>query len=146
MLDNPRHERFAQELAKGKTADEAYQIAGYKPNRGNASTLKAKQNIEARVSEILNRGAERAECTVASIIDELEEARSLANRIEQPSPMVAASMGKAKVAGLLVDKTEHTGKDGGPIEHSDASPRELARAMMSFLYENVKEREAEIEK
>lgn len=30
-LDNPRHERFAQELAKGKTADEAYQTAGLMP-------------------------------------------------------------------------------------------------------------------
>lgn len=138
ILDNPRHERFAQALAKGKTSDEAYQLAGYAPNRGNASTLKAKQNIEARVSELLNRGAERAECTVASIINELEEARTLARGIEQPSPMVAASMGKAKVAGLLVEKTEHTGKDGGPIETASANPRELARAVLSML------REAEI--
>jgi len=30
-LGNPRHERFAQELAKGKTADEAYEIAGLMP-------------------------------------------------------------------------------------------------------------------
>jgi phage terminase small subunit len=33
VLSNPKHERFAQELAKGKTADEAYQLAGCKPNR-----------------------------------------------------------------------------------------------------------------
>ena len=29
-LQNPRHERFAQELAAGKTADAAYVLAGYK--------------------------------------------------------------------------------------------------------------------
>jgi phage terminase small subunit len=133
VLANPRHERFAQELAKGKTADEAYQLAGYAPNRGNASTLKANQSVEARVTEILNRGAVRAECTVASIIEELEEARGLAKEIQQPSPMVAASMGKAKVAGLLVDKSEHTGKDGGPVEIAPTNPRELARAVLSML-------------
>lgn len=27
-LSNPKHERFAQELAKGKTATEAYVVAG----------------------------------------------------------------------------------------------------------------------
>ena len=53
VLDNQRHERFAQELAKGKTADEAYQLAGYKPNRGNATTPKANQSIAARVAELL---------------------------------------------------------------------------------------------
>ena len=29
-LRNPRHERFAQELATGKTADAAYVLAGYR--------------------------------------------------------------------------------------------------------------------
>ena len=31
LLDNPKHEIFAQELAKGTTADEAYARAGYAP-------------------------------------------------------------------------------------------------------------------
>lgn len=31
VLDNAKHERFAQELAKGKTADEAYKEAGLCP-------------------------------------------------------------------------------------------------------------------
>ncbi|MDI4239580.1 hypothetical protein OZ411_43140 [Bradyrhizobium sp. Arg237L] len=37
VLTNTKQERFAQELAKGKIADEAYQLAGCKPNRGNAT-------------------------------------------------------------------------------------------------------------
>lgn len=49
VLPNQRHEAFAQALAKGKTADEAYALAGFKPNRGNAATLKAKQSILDRV-------------------------------------------------------------------------------------------------
>jgi phage terminase small subunit len=37
ILENPKHERLAQEHAKGKAADEAYQLAGYTENRGNAA-------------------------------------------------------------------------------------------------------------
>ncbi|MBN7759491.1 terminase small subunit [Nitratireductor aquimarinus] len=51
-LPNPRHEAFAQGLAKGLSADEAYQKAGYSPNRGNATRLKANESIRARVDEI----------------------------------------------------------------------------------------------
>jgi phage terminase small subunit len=71
VLDNARHERFAQELALGKTADEAYVLAGFKANRGNATTLKAKQSIQERVAEILQRGAERAEITEEMVLREL---------------------------------------------------------------------------
>jgi hypothetical protein len=52
VLQDPKHEAFAQALARGQTADKAYVEAGYKPNRGNASTLKAKQSIQARVTEV----------------------------------------------------------------------------------------------
>jgi hypothetical protein len=37
LLDNPKHERFAQELAKGKSATEAYKEAGYS---GSSDTLR----------------------------------------------------------------------------------------------------------
>lgn len=71
VLKNSRHELFAQALAKGNTADEAYQVAGFQPNRGNASTLKAKQSIKDRVNEILGRAAERAEITQERVLREL---------------------------------------------------------------------------
>jgi phage terminase small subunit len=121
VLPNAKHERFAQELAKGKTQAEAYQAAGYKPSEPNASRLKSNDKVAARVAELQERGAIRAEVTVASIIAELEEAREVARQGAQPGPMVSASMGKAKVAGILVDRTEHTGKDGGPIQTEEVS-------------------------
>lgn len=67
-LSNPKHERFAQELAKGKTADEAYVLAGYKRNRGNASTLKQDQSILERVSALLaERESIHAQATTDAI-------------------------------------------------------------------------------
>lgn len=55
VLPNPKHERFAQELAKGKTADEAYSFAGYRENHGNAGSLRRQQHISIRVAELLTR-------------------------------------------------------------------------------------------
>jgi hypothetical protein len=42
----------AQALAQGKTANAAYEHAGYKPNRHNASRLKTNETIKARILEL----------------------------------------------------------------------------------------------
>lgn len=55
VLKNAKHERFAQGLASGKTADEAYAAAGFKADRGNASRLQQRDSIRQRVSEVLKR-------------------------------------------------------------------------------------------
>lgn len=67
----PRHEAFAQGLAKGMTADQAYEAAGYKPHRGNASRMSANENILSRVAELVEAGAERAEIDIARTLKEL---------------------------------------------------------------------------
>lgn len=71
LLKNLRHERFAQELAAGKGVSEAFETAGFEPNRGNASRLKADENIQARVQEILESAALRVEITQARVLQEL---------------------------------------------------------------------------
>lgn len=71
VLDNARHERFAQEIAKGKTATEAYEIAGYKPDDGNASKLAARSEITGRIQEITGKAAKDAGVTAERIIAEL---------------------------------------------------------------------------
>jgi phage terminase small subunit len=70
-LANQRHERFAQALAQGKSASEAYVLAGYKANDGNASRLKGNERISARVQEIVGRAAERAEVSLERVLREL---------------------------------------------------------------------------
>ena len=54
-LANPKHERFAQELASGKTLEQAHGIAGYKASRSGASQLKQNVNISNRITEILKQ-------------------------------------------------------------------------------------------
>ena len=70
-LTNQRHERFAHALAEGKTATEAYILAGYKANDGNASRMKGNERISARVQEIVGRAAERAEVSLERVLREL---------------------------------------------------------------------------
>lgn len=109
VLKNARHETFAQGLAKGMTADEAYQKAGFKPNRGNAATLKANQSVLDRVAEIQGKAAAKAGVTIQSLTDELEQARGIAIAEKQSSAAVAATMGKAKLHGLGVEHKRVSG-------------------------------------
>jgi phage terminase small subunit len=105
-LKNARHERFAQELAKGKSKLGAYTVAGYEPDRGAATRLSANVNIDRRVKELKAKAAEKVIVTVADIAQQLDEDREFARELENPSAAVSASMGKAKVLGLLEDKTK----------------------------------------
>jgi hypothetical protein len=67
--------------------------------------------IQGRIREIAATAAQRNEVTEDSLIEELEQARIAALEAQQASAAVAATMGKAKVCGLLVERKE-TGKPG----------------------------------
>lgn len=111
VLDNPRHERFAQALAKGVPQTEAYVNAGYNENKSAASRLADDVNVCKRLAELQERGAIRAEISVASITEKLlrlsEKGEALG---DAPGIQAAraAAMDAAKLNGLVVDKTEST--------------------------------------
>ena len=120
----PKQEAFALAYVETGNASEAYRRAynagNMKPETVNRRAKEALKHgpIAARIKELQAATFERHETTVDDILRELEEARALAAGGEKPQPaaMVAASMGKAKLLGMLTDKTEVTGKDGGPVE------------------------------
>ena len=58
---NSRQEAFAQAVAAGKTQAEAYELAGFKPNSGNASALAQRPEVLARVTAIQAEQAEIAQ-------------------------------------------------------------------------------------
>lgn len=106
VLDNPKHERFAQGLAKGKTQIASYVDAGYKPDDGAANRLSGNVRIQARVAELLTRAAEKAEFTVAQAMEQVDEDRKFARSLNQASAAVAASTLKLKLFGMLVDRVQ----------------------------------------
>lgn len=110
VLSNPRHERFAQELAKGKTADEAYVLAGYQENRHNASRLKTTETIAARLDELLGKAAAKAQISVESVTESLLRIAAQAEAINDAAGLSvarAAHMDAAKLNGLIIDKAEN---------------------------------------
>ena len=126
MALTPKQEAFALAYVETGNASEAYRRAynavRMKPAVINvkASELLANGNVAVRVAELQAAHVERHEITVDDILRELEEARTMAATLDRPqvSAMVAASMGKAKILGFEVNRTEVTGKDGAPIDHS----------------------------
>lgn len=130
VLPNQRHEAFAQALAKGKTADEAYTLAGFKPNRGNATRLKANESIRKRVEELQGKVAEKAAWSAA---DRLKSLKTIHDSQIEKDPRVAISaIAEAnKMQGSHAPaKHQHTGANGGPIQTVDltnVSDDELAR-------------------
>ncbi len=124
MALTPKQEAFALAYVETGNASEAYRRAynaeKMKPASVavNASKLLAGAKVALRVQELQAKAVERHEITVDDLIRELEEARTAASKQEKPqaAAMVAATLGKAKLLGMLTDKTEVTGKDGGPVE------------------------------
>lgn len=106
-LTNPKHERFAQALAKGSTATDAYAEAGYKPHDSNAARLSGNDRIQARVTELLERAAHRVEISVATVTERLLKiAEKGEGSAEAPLLSVAraALMDAAKLNGLVPEK------------------------------------------
>lgn len=120
VLPNAKHERFAQELARGKTASEAYVLAGYKANDGNAATLKGNQKVRDRLDEILTRAATRAEITKAKVLEEL---------------------GKIGFSNMLDYVTINA--SGEPVVDLTALDRDQAAAIQEVVVDTHQEREGD---
>lgn len=73
-----------------------------------ASRLFNLPHVTARVIELQEAHAERHNVTVDSITNELDENRKVAKDNDQSAAMTAATMGKAKIHGLVTDKKDVT--------------------------------------
>ncbi len=110
ILSNARHERFAQELAKGKSASEAYVLAGYKADDGNCIRLTGNDRVRARIAELQERAAAKTELTVATITEDLLRIARAGEALGEASGLSvarAAMMDAAKINGLIVERTEN---------------------------------------
>lgn len=119
-----KQEAFARAYVETGNASEAYRQAynvgvNTKPETvwRKASELLSDGKVTARVDELQAEAKERTMITVESLTAELEQARILAMDDDKgASAAVSAVMGKAKLHGLLVEKAEHSGPGGKPIE------------------------------
>lgn len=125
-LKNARHEAFAQGLARGLSADEAYQAAGYRANRGNATRLKANESVRKRVDELSQRIAEKAEWSAA---DRLRTLSEIVERTATKDPRVAVSaIAEAnKMQGAHAPAKTEVGEPGGWEQGEDKTWRQRLR-------------------
>ena len=116
----PKQDKFARLYFEEGHASNAYRAAYNVENMTDksvyekSSELLANGKIAARLSELADRAAKRHDVTVDSLIAELEEAREKAEKDDKGAgAMVQATMGKGKLAGLIVDKQK---VEGGSLE------------------------------
>ena len=125
-LKNPRHEAFAQAVARGMSASAAYVEAGYKANRHNAAALAREEHIRTRVTEwqeeqlaihkqATAEAVANAKVTIESLIAEAEAARAKAmSEKGGAAAAVTALTAKAKLAGMWREKVDQH-NTGSPV-------------------------------
>jgi len=119
----PKQEKFALAYVETGNASEAYRrVYEAKTTSANsihvtASNLLANPKVALRVAELQNAALEAHGETVASIAKLLHEDRAFARELETPAAAISASLGLAKLYGLLSDKHEHSGPNGGAVVH-----------------------------
>lgn len=69
-LKNAKHELFCRYIVEGNTADDAFEMAGYKRQTQNAYRLKRRPDVSARIAELMERGLKRHDITVDRIMEE----------------------------------------------------------------------------
>jgi phage terminase small subunit len=109
-----KQEAFCLAYMETGNASEAYRQAYDAENmndnsvRVEAYDLLANPNIALRVEELQEEAKQRNAITIDDLIKELEEARDAALKANSPqsAAAVAATMGKAKLLGMLTDKLD----------------------------------------
>ena len=126
-LKNPRHEAFAQAVARGMSAAAAYGQVGFRPHRANAATLARKKHISVRVAELQEEqlaihqqataaAAANKQVTIESLIAEAEAARAKAmSEKGGAAAAVSALTAKAKLAGMWREKVDQHNTGTGTV-------------------------------
>jgi hypothetical protein len=126
-LDNAKHERFAQALAAGKHAVDAYEVAGYRRNRGHASTLRKDPKLLKRVG-----------LTKTAVMDMLLADRELARKNGQSSAAIRATELLGIELGMFTTRSNNKHSLSGEKHYSQLPPEER-RAFLTDLLTRARE-------
>ena len=124
-LDNSRHEKFAQGLAQGMSAAEAYTAAGYNGDRTAASRLSTNVNVQSRVSELKERAAASVSLTKEWVLERLIANVKAGQQNADLSPANKALELLGKELGMFVDRSENVNQNvsfvisGEPVPDAD---------------------------
>ncbi|RWF71878.1 terminase small subunit [Mesorhizobium sp.] len=145
----PKQEAFALAFIETGNASEAYRRThdvgeDTKPESiwASASRCLADVKVQSRVKELQAEARDLMMISVGTLTDRLESARLHAMADPKgASAAVSATMGMAKLHGLLVDKVAATDKDGEDLVSGD-NARDLARLIAFALAKGRQKGEA----
>lgn len=119
----PKQEAFAQAYVETGNATEAYRRS-YSASKMKQQAIEVEAcrlldhpKIALRLDKLQQRAQERHDVTIDTLTADLKAA--YAKAMAEPkgaSAAVSAAMGLAKLHGLLVDKNEHSGPGGKPLQ------------------------------
>ena len=124
MALTPKQEKFAQCVASGMNQSAAYRAAydcdgmGIATINNNAYVLARDNDISMRISELQVPIEEQVGITLKSYIQEMQELKHAALHAEEYGASIKALELTGKVLGYYVNKTELTGRGGGPVQHT----------------------------
>lgn len=122
VLRNPRHERYAQNLAAGQDRAMAYREAGYEGK--SHANLDRQPHIKQRVRELLDARSRRAELSRKDILDRIYQDWELARKLGQvPAALKAAELMGKELHRMFVERREI----GGPGDFDNKSEEELRK-------------------
>jgi hypothetical protein len=143
-LPSAKHEKFCLGIVlEGLSVTDSYAACGYVRNRQNAWKLRRRDYIERRIKALLEEQAHisrtavvqaiaEKKVTTESLLEELDESRILGKQKEDPRAMTQASLGKARLAGLMVEKVNMSVQTD---DVSQKTPEELRDAITDSLLE-----------
>jgi|SRR5882672_1983284 len=137
-LDNIRHERFAREYIKRGEASDAYRRAGYRPATPGSlwtasSRLLRHDEVASRIAELRRQMTYKTKISLESLMSDLDADRELARRLDQPGAAIQATVVKAKLAGLMVERKE----SGGPGDFASLSAEQIVAKVRADHGEDV---------
>ena len=127
----PIREAFCLAYIKCGNGLQAYREAGYSPRMSDksateaASRLLRNAKVVARIEQLRAPAAKAAILSLEEHLAKLQELRDAAVSDLKFSAAVTAEIARGKAAGLYVDRTELSGKDGGPIQAVGMSASEF---------------------
>src|SRR4029453_13085566 len=108
ILDNPRHEAYAQAffagLSNGGTQEKAYRAAGYlvtNKNSANACASRLMLRIANRVKELLEREQHNVDLSRQRVGRRLDLASRMAEQQRNPQGIATSELGIAKIFGHI---------------------------------------------
>jgi len=106
---NPKRQAFVREYAVSRNGLQSAIRAGYSEKTAGqiANNLLKIIEVKEALAELEAQHADKCGVTIENLTAEIEKDREQARQLGQPSAAISASMGIAKLHGLVVDRAEN---------------------------------------